>query len=122
MTAEQLIRQYHTKTITARELVEGVWDNAATRFDEYGRWLFFTTNALYHAFFADSLEELYAKGAEFTIARLVEVANFKKEIALLIGATGGYGKEDTATNSSILAREQSALAELSRGLKPEVLK
>ena len=63
MTIYDLAAQYRADG-KARELVEGVWDNAATRFDEYGRWLFFTNNALYQAFFADSLEELYAKGQE----------------------------------------------------------
>ena len=125
MKATELVQQYHAKTITARELVEGVWDNAATRFDEYGRWLFFTNNALYHAFFADSLEELYAKGAEFTISRIEEIRQVKEEIALLRGLVILLNEEpgDLSTPAwlRVITREHSALAELSRGIRPEAL-
>jgi hypothetical protein len=120
MKADELVQQYQSGAITARELVEGVWDNAATHKDEYGRWLFFTNNDLYHAFFADSLEELYAKGAAFTIARVKEIRQVEEEIENFTAMFGTY----TAMNDwvqRILAREQSVIAELSHGLKKEVL-
>ena len=139
MKAQDLIQQYCSGTITARELVEGVWDNAATRFDEYGRWLFFTNNALYHAFFADSLEELYAKGAEFTISRIEEIRQVKQDV-FIVELQWSDSKTRTEIHiknawdisartyaiectrwSRVLAREQAVLAELSRGVRPEVL-
>jgi hypothetical protein len=120
MNAEQLIQAYRDDAITARELVEGVWVLVACCDGSYRDYPQGT-----------ALREL---AADFTISRIEEIRLVKKEIAQLCCAIeqGEAHERESRYNKKtwrhttdiwkrILAREQFALAELSRGIRPEVL-
>ena len=129
MKANELIRQYHAKTITARELVEGVWKH-------YVEWQQVTPERgvlngfgeIYHGAvdtFPQPESAAWAKAADFTISRIEEIQQVKEEIALLRGLVILLNEEpgDLSTPAwlRVITREQAALAELSRGVRPEVL-
>jgi hypothetical protein len=109
MKADELIQQYQSGAITAQELVEGVWEGVRAKGADDRR-------------------------ANITIARIEKIRQVKEEIAQLICAIeqGEAHKHESRYNKKtwrhttdiwrrILVREQSALAELSRGIRPEVL-
>ena len=130
MNAEQLIQQYESGG-DARLFVTGVWEgisedmNESHILDTYPILLRFWTT------------EQWTAAAAFTRERLEEIRQVKEEIAWLKMITpseqtwksctwmtsdrafdyGVFG----ARGNRILAREQSALAELVRGIKPEAL-
>ena len=107
--------------MTDREYLESVWEGPVpTRKDEYGRWQFFTCNALYLAFFAETEEELYAKGYDFTHTHMEEIRKVREELDVIGGQLVPVGTWDIWQR--ITAREQAALAALCEGIKPEALK
>ena len=134
MTAETLIQQYHAKTIMARELVEGVWvDVKCFKEDRYhpakdGTWVDYVIrcydNRIDLACMA-SKAAAWAAAAEFTISRIEKIQQVKEEIALLRGLVILLNEEpgDLSTPAwlRVITREQSALADLCRGVRPEVL-
>lgn len=116
---------------TDREFVEQHWENTAMHFDRgIGRHIFFTNNDLYRAVDADSITELWSKGAEFTRERLEEIRQLEREIekvrsmrvsnlAHAISYSRGseeYGR-DAAEWGSLTSRLESLLAEKRKGMK-----
>jgi len=105
MKATELVHQYHAKTITARELVEGVWMEP--------KYIFFGCE--------DS-----AAAAEFTHDRIEKIRQVKEEIQFAIMAKEKAELEDwhrgwMPVAERLIAARQAALAELCVGVKPEVL-
>ena len=133
MTAEQLIQQY-PGAITARELVKGVWETSEydTECSRGGSWRYKEPHPLHVlGWFGwdksspDALVKLHAAAAAFTVSRIEEIRQVKEEIALLRGLVILLNEEpgDLSTPAwlRVITREQSALAELSRGIRPEAL-
>jgi hypothetical protein len=133
MTAEQLIQQY-PGAITARELVEGVWvDAKCFKEDRYhpakdGTWVDYVIRCYDNRIdlvCMASKAAAWAAAADFTISRIEEIRQVKEEIALLRGLVILLNEEpgDLSTPAwlRVITREQSALAELIRGVRPEVL-
>ena len=113
MKADQLIHQYHAKTITARELVEGVWDTFETlrhvTFLPYPRWI------------KKEDEDEWTAAAAFTISRIEEIRLSEEDTLLIFKKLAACNLRPKESYQRILARERSSLAELSRGVRPEVL-
>lgn len=112
--------------------VRSRWDHMATRREPDGQWLFFTSNALYRAFRANSLRELFNKGYEFTLAREEEIRLVEfdvRHIRQFHNAVSEYidghpnaenielERGNLASWRRILAREQAALDTLREGLR-----
>ena len=131
MRADEWVKQYHAKTITARELVEGVWETSEydTECSQGGSWRYKEPHPLHVlGWFGwdksslDALVKLRAAAAAFTVSRIEEIQQVKEEIAEIACC-----KRGTMVVSShikldrILARERSVLAKLSRGIRSEVL-
>ena len=105
MKATELVHQYHAKTITARELVEGVWMEP--------KYIFFGCE--------DS-----AAAAEFTHDRIEKIRQVKEEIQFAIMAKEKAELEDwhrgwMPVAKRLIAARQAALADLCVGIKPEAL-
>jgi len=105
MKATELVHQCHAKTITARELVEGVWMEP--------KYIFFGCE--------DS-----AAAAEFTHDRIEKIRQVKEEIQFAIMAKEKAELEDwhrgwMPVAKRLIAARQAALADLCVGIKPEAL-
>ena len=148
MKATELVHQYHAKTITARELVDGVWETSEydTECSQGGSWRYKEPHPLHVlGWFGwdksspDALVKLRAAAAAFTVSRIEEIRQAKQDV-FIVELQWSYSKTRTEihiknaweisalTNaiecvrwSRILARERSVLAKLSRGIRPEVL-
>ena len=138
MRANELIRQYQAKTITAREFIEGVWKEAHSRkvYDISNSFVYQVTmggknKTLWYGNEAAAQKE----AAAFTISRIEEIGKIKEEIAYhsmrcgelkkmcsaeMIEAQPAWFQEWGILDRTI-GRAESALAELSRGVRPEVL-
>jgi hypothetical protein len=144
MNADQLIQQYGAGAITEREFLEGVWEknvlwSRPTQIHDHGVYLGWHVGVgpYIKAPFDTAYEETHKAAAAFTLARLEEIRQVKEEIRLLEFLWGftdrqawreSYGEAIQASTirrmcrySRILAREQSALAELVRGIKTDAL-
>src|ERR1017187_1327343 len=84
MRAEQLIRQYHAKTITAREFVEGVWEDAKVVWRQsicrgpvwawtYSGWEAVIGDWESKRFAPENKDGAWAVAADFTISRIEEI-------------------------------------------------
>ena len=131
-----LSEQYHSGVITPREFVESVWNIVVIQQGFPGRWEY-VLSALYGQMIFRTESEAESAASAFTLKRLEEIRQVKEEIALVLSYITGQQKaldmpyelptprqrfiDHIAIFQRILAREQSALAELSRGVRPEVL-
>ena len=134
MKATELVQQYQSGAIMACELVDGVWvDAKCFKEDRYhpakdGTWVDYVIrcydNRIDLACMA-SKAAAWAAAADFTISRIEEIQQVKEEIALLRGLVILLNEEpgDLSTPAwlRVITREQSALADLCRGVRPEVL-
>jgi hypothetical protein len=130
MTADQLIQQYDAGAITARELVEGVWEKVYGPTRSTGGDISVggqpSGMVLDISRFGKTVEATWTAAANYTIERIEEIRLFKEEIEWVQGCIDMSGitepEKGIPEQRRILAREQSALAELSKGIRPEVLK
>ena len=113
MKADQLIHQYHAKTITARELVEGVWDTFETlrhvTFLPYPRWI------------KKEDEDEWTAAAAFTISRIEEIRLSEEDTLLIFKKMAACYLRRKESYQRILFRERAHLDSLTKGMKPEVL-
>jgi hypothetical protein len=126
MNATELIQQYQSGAITARELVEGLWD-AATFHEGVCESAVYIGPFVrkWNAKFVGGVDSAWTAAAVFTATRIEEIWQVKEEIEWVQDCIDMSGitepEKGIPEQRRILAREQSALAELSRGLKKEVL-
>ena len=121
MKANELIRQYQAKTITARELVEGVWER-------YVEWQQVTPERgvlngfreIYHGAvntFPQPESAAWAVAADFTISRIEEIRLSEEDTLLIFKKMAACNLRRKESYQRILAREQAALDSLRRGMK-----
>ena len=123
MIADEWVKQYHAKAITARELVGGVWNWIVVDIEDSG--VGYNLSSVHQRARFFTKKEALLAAADFTISRIEEIRQVKEEIALLRGLVILLNEEpgDLSTPAwlRVITREQSALAELSRGIRPEAL-
>ena len=131
MKATELIQQYQSGAITARELVEGVWPNVKECDGPFVCTVYSCLDStdlersIQGLGNGNTLEVAWSSAAKYTIARLTEIRQVREEIGWVQDCIDMSGitepEKGIPEQRRILAREQSALAELSKGIRPEVL-
>ena len=142
MKATELVHQYHAKTITARELVEGVWEKVENNRGTRRHPTPFLNGKEHRSWehrFAE-WDQGWKDSAEFTRDRIEKIRLVRKELFVVelqwsaaltrVKTYIGNGWNSMAFTdtvecvrwSRILAHLQAHLADLCVGIKPEVLK
>ena len=123
-----LTEQYRNNEITPREYVERVWERAVCLGSEGDRFISLNGDMWSVAGNWNSDEEEWQAAAEFTESRLKQIADVKEEIAWLDLfppqwrlLNGDEIKGALELVGRIRTREQSALAELTKGIRKEAL-
>jgi hypothetical protein len=99
-------------------VVRAAWESVNISFDkELGKFIFFTSNALYRSVFGDTVEELMERGARFTEARQEEVRLLDEEIAVIQTIVDSYVSHGGATFKRTLQRLRDIRAQLTKGMK-----
>ena len=123
MKALDLVQQYQSGTITARELVERVWGDLSVSDLQVGWTISICAGELCLA--QGCPEEAWTAAAAFTISRIEEIRLVKEELYWLHPArlllSDKYYSSNCNSFERTRAARQSALAELSKGLKKEAL-